>query len=575
MLRFSYYFFLFVLCASAQAVEKKVTEFKVFGIEGALLENVSFYLEKVKNESATVQLKHHSIEQIQISLEALGYYKSQVQLLFEQIGDSGNAVLMSITIEKGPETRIAKLDYLFEGEGNKDQNLTGILNTLPLNQGEVINHGLYEKSKSIIDSQLLELGYFDAKWKVNQLAISLKENSAFVKFQISTGVRYHYGPIVIAPHTPAAKYIRSLARFKTGENYQASTISEYNLDLASTPYFKSVRVYADIEQRENKQVPIRVDVLHKPANSYDVGGGFSTDTKLKGRFKWTKPWVGSDGHYFENNIVASKIEQEFLFSYTIPVDDPIDDVWRYAFGYKRESNDEAKKYSRKITTQLQRQWLTESHWVRTAFIKHEREDFELASQKDTTEMLLPGISYARKRSRGGTTPYWGDQLLVSSEIGLEDVLSSTDLLKVQFQTALLRTYKNNHLFYARATLGAIWVEDIVNVPASMRFFAGGDQSIRGFAYESISPIENGEKLGGRYLATGTLEYNYQFAPSWRVALFVDGGTATNDFSEDIEIGAGFGLRWLTPVGPIRVDHAWAMTRENKTTRLSITIGPEI
>jgi len=575
LLRYFSYLWLFIFSTLLQAEDNKISGFEVSGINGQLLDNVSFYLEKVKNESATKQLKRHSLDQIKNSLKALGYYQPKIKLSFEQDGDvADKLVIMKAEIDQGTEIRISKLNYQILGEGKNDNALTKIIKKLPLIQGEVINHALYEKSKSMIESQLLELGYFDAQWQVNELGISLKDHSAIVTFDINTGSRYTYGPIVISSDTPAVKYIRSLATFKTGEAYQANIISQYNLDIASTPYFKSVRVYADIEHRENKQIPIKVDVLHKPANSYEVGGGFSTDLGAKARIKWSKPWVGTDGHYFDTDAVVTELEKEFEFAYTVPVNDPVDDVWRYAFGYKSENNSDTQKYSRKLTTQLQRQWVTESDWIRTAFIKHEREDYEIANVPDTTEMLLPGISFAKKKSKGGTTPFWGNQWLFSAEVGLDDALSSTDLLKFQFQTALLRTYQNNHLFYTKASLGAILVDDINDVPASMRFFAGGDQSIRGYKYESISPELDGNLVGGKYLATGTLEYNYQFSPSWRAALFVDGGTSTNDFSEDINVGAGVGIRWLTPVGPIRIDHAWAIT-DNNNTRLSVTIGPEI
>ncbi|PAJ75681.1 hypothetical protein CJF42_04110 [Pseudoalteromonas sp. NBT06-2] len=575
LLRSLSYLCLFLFSSFLQAKQNIISEFEVSGIKGQLLENVSFYLEKVKNESATKQLKRHSLDKIKAGLKALGYYEPKIKLFFEQYGDvQDKLVIMKVEIDQGTEIRIAQLNYHFQGEGKNDNALTQTLKKLPLVQGNIINHAHYEKSKSIIESQLLELGYFDAQWQVNELGISLKEHSATVTFDINTGARYTYGPIVISSDTPAVKYIRSLATFKAGEVYQAKIISRYNLDIASKPYFKSVRVYADIEHRENKQIPIRVDVLHKPENSYEVGGGLSTDLGAKARIKWSKPWVGTDGHYFDTDAVLTELEKEFEFAYTVPVNDPVDDVWRYAFGYKSENNSDTGKYIKTLTTQLQRQWVTESNWIRTAFIKYVREDYEIASENENTEMLLPGISFAKKKSKGGTTPFWGNQWLFSAEVGLDDAFSKTDLLKFQFQTALLRTYQNNHLFYTKANLGAILVENINIVPASMRFFAGGDQSIRGYKYESISPKEDGKVVGGKYLATGTVEYNYQFAPSWRAALFVDGGIATNDFSEDIQVGAGIGIRWLTPVGPIRIDYAWALTDDNNA-RLSIMIGPEL
>ncbi|HAU03854.1 MAG TPA: outer membrane protein assembly factor, partial [Pseudoalteromonas shioyasakiensis] len=418
--------------------------------------------------------------------------------------------------------------------------------------------------------------YFDAKWHEHKLAVSLKNNSAKVIFNVDTGPRYQFGDITIGSETPAEKYIRSLAEFKQGQPYKATEVSDYNLALSSTPYFTSVRVYADIAKRKNNQVPVNVDVLHKPANSYEVGGGYSTDLGPKVRFKWTKPWITEDGHYLESNLNVSERQQDISLGYTVPVDDPNDDLWRFSVGYKLEDELTNDLYSRIFTGQLQRQWLTDDDWVRTAFLRRDYETYRIGDEEQSAKMLMPGISYAKKDTEGGTTPYEGYQWMMSVEFGLKDMMSSTNILRLQLQNAWLTTFAERHMLFLRANLGAMLVDNINDVPLSLRFYAGGDQSVRGFAYESISPEnEEGRLIGGKYLMSGTVEYNYQFAEHWRAALFVDSGTATNDFSDRVEVGAGFGFRYLTPVGPVRIDHAWGLTKESKSTRLSITIGPEI
>ena len=263
-------------------------------------------------------------------------------------------------------------------------------------------------------------------------------------------------------------------------------------------------------------------------------------------------------------------------SYTVPVDDPNDDLWRFSVGYKLEDELTNGLYSRIFTGQLQRQWLTEDDWVRTAFLRRDYETYRIGDEEQSAKMLMPGISYAKKDTKGGTTPYEGYQWMMSVEFGLKDMMSSTNILRLQLQNAWLTTFADRHMLFLRANLGAMLVDNINDVPLSLRFYAGGDQSVRGFAYESISPEnEEGRLIGGKYLMSGTVEYNYQFAEHWRAALFVDSGTATNDFSDRVEVGAGFGFRYLTPVGPVRIDHAWGLTKESKSTRLSITIGPEI
>ncbi|MFY8325924.1 autotransporter assembly complex protein TamA [Pseudoalteromonas sp. ZZD1] len=561
----------FFISSNLVAASNIVKSYEINGLSGDLEKNVELYLKQLEGEKVTRTVLSHAKKQVASSLKALGYYKPEIKL--DYISQSQELVA---TIERGPVTRIADIRVTVHGAGKNDIQLMDVVNRINLKQGDILNHSHYDAARKKIESQLLELGYFDVKWETHQLAISLKLNSAEVILTFDTGTRYQFGELIIGNESPAEKYIRSLAKFEQGEPYQATTVSEYNLSLSTTPYFNSVRVYADIANRANQQVPINIDVLHKPANSFEVGGGFDTDLGPKVRFKWSKPWITENGHYLESNLNVSERQQDISLGYTIPVDDPNDDLWRYSVGYKLEDELTDDIYSKIFTAQLQRQWLTENDWVRTAFIRRDYETYRLGDDEQSSKMLMPGISYAKKDTKGGTTPYWGEQWLVSAEFGLEDAFSTTNIIRVQLQNAWLRTYMDKHLVFLKANVGAMLVDDINNVPLSLRFYAGGDQSVRGFAYESISPKDDeGRLIGGKYLLSGTIEYNYQFAQSWRLALFVDSGTATNDFSDRVEVGAGFGFRYLTPVGPVRVDHAWGLTKESKSTRLSITIGPEI
>ncbi len=562
---------LFLLSSNLVAAAQTVKSYDINGISGDLEKNVELYIKQLEGEQATSTLLSHAKKQVASSLKALGYYKPDIKLDYQTQSQQ-----LVVTIERGPVTRIADIRITVNGAGKADPQLMDTVNSIKLKQGDILNHSHYDAARKKIEGQLLELGYFDVKWQTHQLAISLKLNSAEVILTFDTGERYQFGELILAQQTPAEKYIRSLAKFKPGQPYQATTVSEYNLSLSTTPYFNSVRVYADIANRANKQVPINVDVLHKPANSFEVGGGYSTDLGPKVRFKWSKPWITENGHYLESNLNVSERQQDISLGYTVPVDDPNDDLWRFSVGYKLEDELTNDIYSKILTGQLQRQWLTEDDWVRTAFIRRDYETYRLGDDEQSSKMLMPGISYAKKDTKGGTTPYWGEQWLISAEFGLEDAFSTTNIVRVQLQNAWLRTYLDKHLVFLKANVGAMLVDDINNVPFSLRFYAGGDQSVRGFAYESISPEDDeGRLIGGKYLLSGTVEYNYQFAQSWRLALFVDSGTATNDFSDRVEVGAGFGIRYLTPVGPVRVDHAWGLTKESKSTRLSITIGPEI
>ncbi|WP_377122343.1 autotransporter assembly complex protein TamA [Pseudoalteromonas fenneropenaei] len=555
--------------ADVQLPEVKVQEIEVPSIPSLLADNIRAHLQTLLDKPMQQVNSDYVYEQSNKALQAFGYYESEVTLQWDKGGE-----VLKVNVLLNEPYRWFQVHVTVIGSGEEDEILKQIIADLAIKKDQVVNHGQYEAAKKQLEDHLLEFGYFDFKWLKSQLLVSKQRRRARAVLSLDTGPRYQFGALAIAAGSRAQHYVEKLAPFKQNEPYQASMLGDYSLSLNETPYFNSVRIYPELSARQNQQVPVRVEVVDKPANSFEVGGGFSTDLGAKGRFRWSKPWVSDDGHYLDTDLSVSERQQDVTASYTIPVEDPVQDVWRVSGGYKLEDGLTEDIFSRVVTLQLQRQWLTEENWVRTAFVRREKEQYDVGTGLRTSHMTIPGISWAKKQRRGGTLPYWGEERLFAIEGANEDLASSTSMLRLQWQNAWLRSWEQ-HYFYGRIDLGAIISDHIESVPFSLRFYAGGDQSIRGFKYQSISPEENGEKTGGRYLVTGTTEYQYQFAENWRAALFVDAGTATNDFSEKLSVGAGFGFRYLTPIGPIRFDHAWGLSKESNSTRLSIVIGPEI
>ncbi|PCK30954.1 autotransporter assembly complex protein TamA [Pseudoalteromonas piscicida] len=575
-----YFFFLhlaLLVCyfsASKAVAESRPTVPKITSIEvnvdnSAVQDNIAGFLKSYQGKPKAPRVIKEMRADIRRALHALGFYHFTINLSGE-----GSEIKALVKLEAPLKWKDIKIELIGSGKDNSD--LVALIKDVPIQIDKQVNHSDYQATKSRFESELLELGYFDYQWQESKLLIHKGNRYAGVRLLLDTGKRYQFGALAIEGDTKAANYIRSLSPFSKGQPFEASLLSDFNLSLNETPYFSAIKVYPLLKDRTGDQIPVRVSVEDKPANSFEVGAGYSDDVGAKMRFKWIKPWITEDGHSFESNLRVSQKQQDVTASYTIPVDNPNDDLWRVLGGYQLQDEVTEGINSRIWNVQVQRQWLTEDDWVRTAFIKREHESTEQKNETQKTEMLIPGISYLKKESKGGALPYWGNKRLISIEGAADSLLSSANMLKVRWNNEWLRSFDTKHLFFGRLDLGAIVTKNIDQIPFTHRFLAGGDQSIRGFAYESVGPRDDeGRILGGKYLATGTLEYNYQFHPSWRAALFVDAGTATNDFSDAWEVGAGFGFRYLTPVGPIRLDHAWGLTKDSKSTRLSIVIGPEI
>ncbi len=125
-------------------------------------------------------------------------------------------------------------------------------------------------------------------------------------------------------------------------------------------------------------------------------------------------------------------------------------------------------------------------------------------------------------------------------------------------------------------VGGTETDDYASVPPSLRFFAGGDQSVRGYDYQSLSPTNSrGDRVGGRYMLAVSGEYQFALTPTWRLATFADHGNAFNSLEiPSLKSGVGFGVRWVSPVGPLRLDLAHPLDGTGGV-RLHFSMGPEL
>jgi translocation and assembly module TamA len=141
---------------------------------------------------------------------------------------------------------------------------------------------------------------------------------------------------------------------------------------------------------------------------------------------------------------------------------------------------------------------------------------------------------------------------------------------------LLRTFADRHMLLLRTDLGTLLTSDFDSVPLNMRFYAGGDQSVRGFDYQSLSPRDaTGQAVGAANLITASSEYAWRLTQRWRLAAFVDTGNAFDSLNDGLATGAGVGVRWISPVGPVRLDVAWGVSESASSPRIHFFMGPAL
>lgn len=162
-----------------------------------------------------------------------------------------------------------------------------------------------------------------------------------------------------------------------------------------------------------------------------------------------------------------------------------------------------------------RNWDLSSGWQRAINLTWRWDNFTQGSVSNTTMLLYPGVSFSRTRSRGGLMPTWGDSQRYSIDVSDTSWGSGVDFALMQAQNVWIRTLADKHRFVARGQVGWIETNDFDKVPPDLRFFAGGDRSIRGYKYKDISPRDDDGKLtGASKMLTGSLEYQYNVTGKW-------------------------------------------------------------
>ncbi|WP_375752395.1 autotransporter assembly complex family protein [Vibrio sp. HN007] len=549
------------------------TSLDIKGLEGALSENVNAYISAIPEGDYSTSLRFRSQVQDNIinALQALGYYEPEISFVVSEDEKS-----LTVNVDPGEPVKLEVVDIKLIGAAEGDPEFQKLLKSSKLKKGAVLNHGDYELIKSGIRNLALARGYFDGDFAETRLEVSPEVKQAFVHLYYDSGDRYHFGETTIEGSQIDEERVRSLAPYESGEPYLSSKVGLFNQRMSNTDWFSSVFVKPDLEHvGKQRQLPMRVSLAPQSKNQIETGLGYSTDVGVRGTLKWKKPWVNRRGHSFDSNLSLSDPEQLITFGYEIPLEDVLRDYYRIEYGMKNEENNDTDSFESSLS--LERHWVLDSGWHRTASVRILHEDFTQGVQDDDIAMILPGISFSRTQTSGGSMPMSGNKQTIAFEVSDKNIVSRARLARVLGRTAWIRSAGQNHRGLARADFNANFVENIEDVPPSIRFFAGGDNTIRGYDYESISPKDSSGKLiGAKYMVTTSLEYQYRIKGDWWAATFVDYGDAWSEDLPDGKMGTGVGVRWASPVGPVRLDFAWGLQSDpGERFRFHFTLGPEL
>ncbi|MBI6851641.1 outer membrane protein assembly factor [Pseudomonas cichorii] len=563
-----------LMSMSATALAQARLDVRIKPANPELKANVEGYVGSLGERDAEA-LKHFSLgaeEQAQKAAQALGYYQAQIDS--QVTGDQDPKLVM--TIHPGEPIRLRNVTVRIDGPASSLKAFQ-VPKSRALAPGAVLNHGYYEDAKRLIQNQASRYGFFSGRFTSQRLAIDPRAGVADIDLVYDSGPRYSLGKVVFSGDTPLDDdLLKRMVPFKENTPYDSQLIAELNQAMQSSGYFEGVRVDAAPAAAVGQVIPVTVQLETRKPRTMGLGLGFSTDVGPRGKANWTRHWANPQGHSYGFETELSAPRQNVGLWYDIPLDPPLTDKLRFAGGYQYEEIAGTDSLSKLLTVGPEWHSKLPSGWERVVSLKWQREEYRLGDDSGLSTLLMPGISYSFLRSDNRIDPSQGYRLQFDAQVAKEGVMSDANLFHGNVLLKGLTTVAQNHRFLGRVQFGGNLTNGYKSIPPSLRFFAGGDQSVRGYDYQTLSPTNSdGDRIGGRYMVAGSVEYQYSIAEKWRLATFVDQGNSFNNLElPSLKTGVGFGVRWVSPVGPLRLDLARALD-DDGGIRLHFSMGPEL
>ncbi len=508
------------------------------------------------------------------ALQAYGYFNAQI---VPAIIEENPCREPQLTVTPGQPVRISSVDIvLHDADGaNLARNGTfqPFLQTAVPALGTPLNQNTYTTLKEGLMARARGAGYLDARWLVHELRVNPKTNTADIELQMNAGVAYRLGAITVEQSLLKPELACRLTGAKSGDAYTTQQLVAMNQNLAGTYYFSDVRVRPTLDARRDGQVPVVIKTVPNTPRSFEARVGYGTDTGARLGSKITQRYVNSSGDYWQGDLSLAQRQQTLTGAYSMPrLSDPLNQQVDLYTKFDRESNLGITTVSSTTGTQWARKF---NLWTSSLYSEYllERSQFG-AEPAQTAGFLLAGARVGRRDLNDPLFPTEGTVLTASLSGAAKPLLSTASLIRAQVMVGGLYPL-GDWVFKGRAEVGGVVTPAFSTLPKSLRFFAGGDQSVRGYAYQSLGPVDaNGVVIGGQYLFTASAEVMHPVVGrDWWGAAFVDTGNAFDSLANmNLATGAGVGVRWRSPVGMVRVDVAYPFNGTSRMPRLHLGIG---
>ena len=567
--------FLLPVCGSAESLH-----LNIHGVDDELLKILESALILPAsltsgNEINKRWLRHYQQqlpEQVSTILEPYGYFDSQTSSQIKNI-ESGKYQL-DIEIFLAEPLRVTNLALTLTGPGSDRPELQQLLAEFPLHVGDTLRQDLYEQGKAALREGAINQGYLDADFPQHQILVNRSKRQVDINLQLDSGARFRFGKTSFSGRSSYPEdFLHRYLSYKNGEYFSHKQLGQTQLNLLSADLFRNVSIHPLARQDNETMVPVQIDLTPMPRHQLRPGIGYGTDTGARISLNYRHLNLLQRGHKLHGELLLAEKKQAIVSTYIIPDSNRLDSQTLLQVGFEREDTD--SYLSRELFSEGEYQRSFQKHLTGSLFVRLSKEYSRISDESNRSQLLLSGVRIGWQEADDPLTPRRGIQTNLELQGSHDALLSDTSLLQLSVQATVLHPLPHELSLLLRLNGGTTWHNDNFNeLPASLRFFAGGDRSVRGYSYQSLGPKDNqGQVIGGKHLLVANVELEKRLNPDWGVAVFYDIGNAFDSLSTyELEQGAGIGVSRYTRIGPLRLDLARQIGNAKNKYRLHLSVG---
>ena len=539
-----------------------------------LQQNLEIYRWRDNPRMNTDQLRRlfkRTPDEIRELISTEGFFSPRIE---SGLAEKSGGWVARFSVAPGEPARVSSLALRVEepfadGSSENAARLTKIQEQWPLNPGAVFRQQDWEAAKRGALQKLLIERYPSAGISFSQATVDPETNQVALEVAIDSGPAFTFGGLELSG---LKRYPRSiverLSTVEPGAPYAQSKLLDFQQRLQDSLYFSSALVTAETDPAHPERVPVRVEVTENPSRKLGFGVGASTNTGARAQIDYRdlnffdRAWRLSSTLKLETKKQGLNGEVQF----------PLTEAgYRDSINALLESTDIEGEVTRKIGFGAKRSRITGK--IETALaMQYQAERQEVSGVESKLNKALT-LNYSWTKRDVDNLLYPTRGYLFNAQIGggAKALLSDQDFGRGYGRLVYFHPLGARDSLILRVEAGMVAAASRAGIPSGFLFRAGGDQSVRGYAYQSLGLKQGAAVVGGRYLGVASAEYVHWVMPKWGAALFFDAGNAVDEVKEFKAVqGYGAGMRWKSPVGPLNLDIAYG--RDVEQIRMHFSVG---